>query len=107
MWEYDAISGIEFREFGLPNLHGYQSPQKFAVLAWIELRRWELVPAGLLALNTHMPNKVIGGFNTKPQLHHTADAESLILTSQEAPCALQLAPELHKACLVILNLHNP
>ena len=35
MWECDAVGDIEFREFGLPNLHGYQSPQKFAVLAWI------------------------------------------------------------------------
>ena len=69
------------------------------------LGRRELVPAGLLALNTHMPNKVVGGFNTKPQLHHTADAESFILTSQEAPCALQHKPELHKACLSILNFH--
>ena len=107
MWEYDAISGIEFREFGLPYPDGYQGFQEVTVLAWIELGRRELIPACLFALAAHLPDKVVGGLGAKPQLHHTADAESLILTSQEAPCALQHPPELHKACLVILNLHNP
>jgi hypothetical protein len=54
----------------------------------------------------HLPDKIIGGLNTEPRLQHVADAKALILTSEEAPCALQPAPELHKAFLGILNLNH-
>ena len=49
--------------------------------------------------------QIAGGFNAKPNLQHVADAEPLILTSEEAPRALQLAPELHETFLIIFNVH--
>jgi hypothetical protein len=54
----------------------------------------------------YLPNEVIGGFIAEPHLQHVADAEALILSSEEAPCALQLSPEQHKAFLIILNLNH-
>jgi hypothetical protein len=51
----------------------------------------------------HLTDKIIGGLNPEPRLQHIADAETLILTSEEASCALQPAPELHKTFLGILD----
>ena len=50
--------------------------------------------------------QVIGGLRREPRLQHVADAEALILTSEEAPRALQLSPELHEAFLGVLNLNH-
>ena len=53
----------------------------------------------------YLPDIVVGGINAKPHLQHVANAEPLMLLPEEAPRALQLSPELHKAFLIILNLH--
>jgi hypothetical protein len=54
----------------------------------------------------YLPDKVVISFGWEPRLQHIADAEPLILTSEEVPRALQLTPELHKAFLIILNLNH-
>ena len=57
-------------------------------------------------LPTHLPYKIIRSFIAKPRFQHAAYAEAFILTSEEAPCALQPKPELHKAFLSVLDNHN-
>ena len=76
------------------------------MLARIETGQRQLVPAFQLAQVTHLPDKIIGGLTTKPQLQYASNAEATILTSEEAPCALQSAPELHKAFLIVFYVHN-
>ena len=51
-------------------------------------------------------SQVVAGLKAEPRFQHPADAEALILTSEEAPRALQPKPELHKAFLIILDLHH-
>ncbi len=65
-----------------------------------------LVPTFLLAQVAYLPNKVIGSLTTEPQLQYASDAETFILTSEEAPCALQPKPELHKAILVVFDFDH-
>jgi len=55
-------------------------------------------------LPTHIPYKNIRSIIAKPRFQHVADAEAFALTSEEAPCALQPKPKLHKAFFVVLNL---
>jgi hypothetical protein len=55
---------------------------------------------------THLPDVIIIGFIAKPRLHDVPDTETLALTSEKAPRALQLSPELHEAILGILNLNH-
>ena len=81
------------------------------MLARIERGRRQFVPAFLRLIIddgrvADFPDEVIGGFSGEPQLQHVADAEALILTSEEAPRALQLAPELHEAFLGVFNVHH-
>ena len=66
----------------------------------------QLVKPGLLAQTAHLPYHIVGNVGDKPRLQHPADAEAPVLTSEEAPRALQLAPELHEAFLVILNTNH-
>jgi hypothetical protein len=75
----------------------------------IERWQWQWVPSFLFTLVAYFPDEVIGGFGAEPRLQHVADAETLVLTSEEAPRALQTFPELHEAFFVILDLHikNP
>ena len=40
-------------------------------------------------LPTHIPDKVIRSVIAKPRFQHVAYAEAFVLTSEEAPCALQ------------------
>ena len=53
-----------------------------------------------------LPDKIAGGFIAEPCLQHIADTEPLILTSEEAPRALQPALELHKAFLIVFYVHH-
>ena len=81
------------------------------MLARKEFRRWQYIPAThLLFINdrlaAHLPDEIIGGFRAEPRLEDAADAEALVLTSEEAPRALQPKPELHKAFLSVLNLFH-
>ena len=55
-------------------------------------------------LPTHIPDEVIRSFDAKPRFQHVAYAEAFALTSEEAPCALQPKPELHKTFFIVLNL---
>jgi hypothetical protein len=54
----------------------------------------------------HFPDEIVGGLEAEPRLQHPADAEALALTSEEAPRALQPKPELHKAFLIVLDIHG-
>ena len=76
------------------------------MLTGVETGQRQLVPTFLLAQVAHLPDTIIIGFIAEPRLHDIADAEALILTSEEAPRALQLAPELHETILGILNLNH-
>ena len=76
------------------------------MLTWLERRGLQFVPACLITEVAYLPDKVIVGFNAEPQLQYSADAETLILTSEEAPRALQHPPELHEAILGIFNLNH-
>lgn len=92
-------------------LDGYDGPEQFAMAARIERGRRQDVVAvdGLVVVErgcaADFPDEVVGGLTAEPGLQHVADAEAFVLTSEEVPCALQPSPELHKACLIILNLH--
>ena len=105
-----AVGRVEGFQIDFPKadarFYGYDSTQEFAVIAGVKTGQRQLVPAFLLAQMAHLPDKIIGGLNTEPRLQHVADAEALILTSEEAPCALQPLPEQHKAFLGILNLNH-
>ena len=57
-------------------------------------------------LPTHIPDEVIRSIIAKPRFQHVAYAEAFALTSEEAPCALQPKPELHKTLLGILDVHH-
>ena len=60
-------------------------------------RRWrQLVHPCLFAPAAYLPYKVISSLWSEPRLQHATDTESLILTSEEAPRALQLSPKLHE-----------
>ena len=41
-------------------------------------------------LMAHLPDKVVVSLNAEPCLKYIPDAETFVLTSEEAPCALQL-----------------
>ena len=57
-------------------------------------------------LPTHIPDEVIRSFDAKPRFQHIAYAEAFVLTSEEAPCALQPKPELHKAFLSVIYIDH-
>jgi hypothetical protein len=110
MGECYAVGGVEgFQVYFVKadaRAYGYDSTQEFAMLAGIETGQRQLVPAFMLAQVTDLPDKIIGGLTTEPRLQYASDAEATILTSEEAPCALQSVPELHKAFLIILYVHH-
>ena len=107
--EGDAIGGIEGFQMDLviadAQLDRHDSPQQLSVLVRIERRRWQFVPPLLLTPVAHFPHKIFVGFIAEPRFQHISDAEAFTLTSEEAPRALQPKPELHKAFLIVLNLH--
>ena len=79
--------------------------------ARIKTGHGQLVPALLrLVIDhrhvAHLPDEVVGSLGTKPRLQHISDAEALILTSEEAPRALQLSPEHHKAFLGVFDFDH-
>ena len=47
--------------------HGYDGAQQFAMLAGIESRRRQLVPAFLIALMAYLPNKFIVSLWAEPR----------------------------------------
>ena len=116
LWESYAVGTVESLQLHLfvvvyacPD--GYYGAQQFAVLSRIEARQRQFVPAllGLIIYGcqtTDVPDEVIGGFSTEPRLQHIAYAEPLVLTSEEAPRALQPLPELHEAFLGVLNFYH-
>ena len=55
-------------------------------------------------LPTHVPYIIIRSFDAKPRFQYVTYAEAFALTSEEAPCALQPKPELHKTFFIVLNL---
>ena len=55
-------------------------------------------------LPAYIPDEVVRSFDAKPCFQHVAYAEAFALTSEEAPCALQPKPELHKTFFIVLNL---
>ena len=84
---------------------------EFAVLARIERGHRQFVPTFLRfpvygSQVAHLPDNIVGGFVAEPRLQHVADAEPLILTSEEAPRALQPAPEHHEAFLIVFYVHH-
>lgn len=110
MGECLAVGGIENFQIYFPKAdactYSYNSAQQFAVPARIETGQRQLVPTFLLAQVAYLPNKVIGSLTTEPQLQYASYAETLTLTSEEAPCALQPKPELHKAFLVVFDFDH-
>ena len=81
------------------------------MLAWIELWWWQrIVAIDLLVVHdgtvAYLPDEVVSGFTSEPRLKDATDAEALVLTSEEAPRALQPKPELHKAFLIIPDFHT-
>ena len=112
MGKCDAIGAIEgFQVYPVvadAQPHGHDSTQEFTVLARIERRQRQFVPTllGLIVhrcLVAHLPDKVISGFVAEPRFQDVADAEAFVLSSEEAPRALQPAPELHKAFLIVFD----
>ena len=105
-----AIGTIQGLQIDAPEAdagaYGHDGTQQLAMLARIETGQRQLVPALLLAQATYFPDKVIVGFDWEPRFQHVADAEATVLTSEEAPCALQSAPELHKAILIIFDFDH-
>ena len=57
-------------------------------------------------LPTRVPYKIIRSIIAKPRFQYVTYAEAFALTSEEAPCALQPKPELHKAFLSVVVIHN-
>ena len=55
---------------------------------------------------TYLPDEIVRCFRAIPLYEHMPDAESFVLTPEEASRALQLQPELHETILSILDLHN-
>ena len=110
MGECLAVGGIENFQIYFPkadaSTYSYNSAQQFAVLARIETGQRQLVPTFLLAQVAYLPNHIIGSLTTEPRLQYVSDAETLTLTSEEAPCALQPKPELHKAFLVVFDFDH-
>ena len=76
------------------------------MLARIERGQGQLVPTFLLAQVAYLPDEVVCGFCWKPRLQYVADTEAAVLTSEEAPRALQLAPEQHEAFLGVLDCNH-
>ena len=105
----DAVGTVEGFQVDLivtdaqPDRH--DCPQQLSVLTRIEAGRWQFVPPLLLTPVAHFPDKIIVSFMAEPRFQHIPDAEALILTSEEAPRALQPKPELHKAFLIVLKFH--
>jgi hypothetical protein len=89
-----AIGRVEGFQINLPiadaRFYGYDNTQQLAVFARIETGPEQLVPPFLITKATDFPNEVIIRLACKPRLQYTANAETLILTSEEVPCALQL-----------------
>ena len=110
MGESLAVGGIENFQIYFPKAdactYSYNSAQQFAVPARIETGQRQLVPTFLLAQVAYLPNHIIGSLTTEPRLQYVSDAETLTLTSEEAPCALQPKPELHKAILVVFDFDH-
>jgi hypothetical protein len=64
------------------------------MLAWIELGWWQrIVAIDLLVIHdgtvAYLPDEVISGTGAIPGFQYMPDAESAVLTSEEAPRALQ------------------
>ena len=110
MWECFAVGAVEGPQIYFVEAdacaYGHDSAQQFAMRAGIETRLWQLVPTFLLAQVAYLPNHIIGSLATEPRLQYVSDAETLTLTSEEAPCALQPKPELHKAFLVVFDFDH-
>ena len=110
MGECLAVGGIENFQIYFPKAdactYSYNSAQQFAVLARIETGQRQLVPTFLLAQVAYLPNHIIGSLTTEPRLQYASYAETLTLTSEVAPCALQPKPELHKAILVVFDFDH-
>ena len=85
---------------------GNYCPEKFPVPARIQRRRRKFVPAFLLTKHTDLPDIIVRSLIAEPRFQHVADAEAFILTSEEAPCALQQTPELHKAFLIVFDCNH-
>ena len=105
-----AIGTVERLQIDAPEAdagaYGHDGTQQLAMLARIETGQRQLVPALLLAQMAHVPYHIIVGRSTEPCLQHVTYAEALALPAQQAPCALQLAPELHKAILIIFDFDH-
>ena len=105
-----AIGTIQGLQIDAPEAdagaYGHDGTQQLAVLARIETGQRQLVPTFLLAQVAYLPNHIIGSLATEPRLQYVSDAETLTLTSEEAPCALQPKPELHKAFLVVFDFDH-
>ena len=73
----------------------------------MRIERWQrqLIPPFLFTLAAYFPDEVVGSFSAEPRFQYVADAEPLVLTSEEAPRALQFFPEQHEAFFIILDLH--
>ena len=93
IWECFAIRCIEgFQIYTIEadaRRDSYDGTQEFTVLARIEAGQRKLVPALLPGQVADFPDEVICGPEAEPALQHTADAEALVLRSQQPPCALQ------------------
>ena len=86
--------------------YGNYCPEQFPVLTRVQRRRGKFVPTFLFAKHTDLPNKIISSLIAEPRLQHVAYAEAFVLTSEEAPCALQHPPELHKAFLIVIDFDH-
>ena len=108
--EGDAVGRVEGFQIDSPitdaSLHGNDSTQEFTMFARKERGLRQFIPPLLLAQVTHSPDKIIVGFKAEPRLHDVPDTETLALTSEEAPRALQLPPEHHEAFLIVLNCNH-
>ena len=109
--ESDAISLVEGTQVHLfiiadAQPYGHDSSQQFPMLARIETGQRQLVPTFLLAQVAYLPDKVVGRFVAEPRLQRVADTIPLILSSEEAPRALQHPPELHETYLIILYFYH-
>ena len=96
--EGDAVSCVQIVKTHLAQTdaqpHRHDGSQQFAMLARIERGRRQLIQSAKLlvaddGIAAHLPDKLVGGLVAKPHLQHIADTEPLILSSEEAPRALQ------------------
>ena len=91
--------------------HRHECPQKFTVLSRIaRWRRQHIITTHLLIIHddavAHFPDEIVSSFTTEPLLQDATDAERCVLLLEEASCALQLSPELHKTFLGVLKIHH-